>query len=264
MPHKPTDEELVQKVKVLEQEPLGSGARADFDIPDAGDLTSILNVAEVQSIMDDFYHLTGMATAILDLKGNVLEQTGWQDICTKFHRKHPQTSQSCTESDLFISKHIKPGEYVEYKCKNGLWDVVTPLYIGNTHLGNIYTGQFFYDDEKVDEAVFEKQAEMYGFDKKAYLDAFSRIPRYSRKDIHHLMSFLVKFAAYLSKISLSNVQLQKEISERKQAEAALQDSEARLRILINTIPDLVWLKDQQGIYTLCNPRFESFFGVSER
>ncbi|MBU4276065.1 MAG: PocR ligand-binding domain-containing protein [Proteobacteria bacterium] len=261
---KPTDKKLVQKVKVLGREPLGSEVKADFDIPDAGDLTSILNVAEVQSIMDDFYHLTGMATAILDLKGKVLERTGWQDICTKFHRKHPQTSQNCTESDLFIAKNLKPGEYVEYKCKNGLWDVVTPLYVGNIHLGNIYTGHFFYDDEQIDEEVFVKQAEMYGFDKEAYLDAFGRIPRYSRKNIHHLMSFLVKFAAYLSKISLANVQLQKEINERKQAEAALRDSEARLRTLIHTIPDLVWLKDQQGTYTLCNSRFESFFGASEK
>ncbi|MFH2125319.1 MAG: PAS domain S-box protein, partial [Pseudomonadota bacterium] len=58
--------------------------------------------------------------------------------------------------------------------------------------------------------------------------------------------------------------LQKEISDRKQAEAALRDSEARLRTLINTLPDLVWLKDQQGVYTLCNSRFESFFGAREK
>ena len=99
-----------------------------------------------------------MVTAILDLKGNVIEATGWQDICTKFHRINPRTAQSCTESDLYLAKNIKPGDYAEYRCKNGLWDVVTPLYIDNKHMGNIYTGQFFYDDDLVDENEFIQQA----------------------------------------------------------------------------------------------------------
>jgi PAS domain S-box-containing protein len=40
-------------------------------------------------------------------------------------------------------------------------------------------------------------------------------------------------------------------------------SEARQRALINAMPDLVWLKDPDGIYLFCNPRFERFFGATE-
>lgn len=36
-----------------------------------------------------------------------------------------------------------------------------------------------------------------------------------------------------------------------------------LRILLDTLPDLVWLKDEQGVYLACNRRFEMFFGVQE-
>ena len=203
MTEKPTYEELEQRVRILEQEKLQSQlfkntiVRApkslarnseypalnmeitldnDIDIS-RDDLKSIINVEKIQLIMDEFYSLTHMVTAILDLEGNVIESTGWQDICTKFHRVHPETARNCTQSDLFLAKNLKPGQYVDYKCKNGLWDVVTPLYIGGRHLGNIFTGQFFYEDDLVDEAFFMEQANFYGFEKEVYMDAYRRIPK---------------------------------------------------------------------------------------
>ena len=53
------------------------------------------------------------------------------------------------------------------------------------------------------------------------------------------------------------------ITDRKIAEDALRKSEAHLRTLIDTIPDLVWLKDLDGIYLSCNSKFERFFGAKE-
>ena len=38
---------------------------------------------------------------------------------------------------------------------------------------------------------------------------------------------------------------------------------AHLNTLVNTMPDLVWLKDENGVYLACNPRFEQFFGAPE-
>jgi len=49
----------------------------------------------------------------------------------------------------------------------------------------------------------------------------------------------------------------------RKVKAALQASEARLRTLIDTLPDLVWLKNTQGVYLACNRRFERFFGAAE-
>jgi PAS domain S-box-containing protein len=38
---------------------------------------------------------------------------------------------------------------------------------------------------------------------------------------------------------------------------------AHLRTLISTIPDLIWLKNPDGVYLSCNPAFERFFGAKE-
>ena len=60
------------------------------------------------------------------------------------------------------------------------------------------------------------------------------------------------------------MQLGMEVREREQMEEALRERETHLRTLIRTIPDLVWLKDQKGIYLFCNSRFESFFGAKKK
>ena len=39
---------------------------------------------------------------------------------------------------------------------------------------------------------------------------------------------------------------------------------AFLNTLINTIPDLVWLKNREGVYLACNSRLESYFGRREK
>ncbi|QLC49513.1 PAS domain S-box protein [Methanolobus zinderi] len=54
-----------------------------------------------------------------------------------------------------------------------------------------------------------------------------------------------------------------DVTERKNIETALKNSESQLRTLINTIPDLVWQKDVNGVYLSCNTKFEGFFGAKE-
>lgn len=55
-----------------------------------------------------------------------------------------------------------------------------------------------------------------------------------------------------------------DISSQHKAKVRLINERARLRTLIESIPDLVWLKNKEGVYILCNPKFEEFFGANEQ
>ncbi|SEH34957.1 PAS domain S-box protein [Magnetospirillum fulvum] len=54
-----------------------------------------------------------------------------------------------------------------------------------------------------------------------------------------------------------------DISEQKRVSGELESERGLLFTLINTIPDLVWLKDVNGIYLSCNRAFQRFTGRPE-
>ena len=145
------------------------------------ELADLIDTATFQKIVEDFYALARIPMSILDLKGKVLVGAGWQDICTKFHRSHPVTLQNCLDSDINLSSGLSQGETRLYKCHNGMWDMATPISVAGRHVGNIFTGQFFFDDETIDCEFFRAQARKYGFDEPQYLAALNRVPRLSRE-----------------------------------------------------------------------------------
>ena len=145
------------------------------------EFSELVDIGVLRQLCESFTDITGAVTALLDLEGNVLIATGWQDICTRFHRPHDETAKRCRESDTILAGQLKKGErYNIYKCKNGLVDVAVPIIIRDEHVAIFFTGQFFL--EPPDEAYFVHQAKRYGFKKQAYLSALKRVPVFFRRD----------------------------------------------------------------------------------
>ncbi|MDD4325797.1 MAG: PAS domain S-box protein, partial [Candidatus Bathyarchaeota archaeon] len=224
------------------------------------DLANILDLPKLQGLMDNLYEVTKIASAIIDLNGNILVKTGWREICTKFHRANPQTLKNCLESDVELTRGVKPGEYKLYKCKNNLWDVSTPLILNGKHVANIFSGQFLLEDDKISSEFFAAQAEKYGFNKEEYLDAFKKVQRFNREKIEKTMHFNVKLSELISQLSLSNLKLTKAFAEQKTIEKKIRESERRWAVTLSSIGDGVIATDVLGKVSFMNSVAEQLTG----
>ena len=163
----------------------------------------LVDVSELKALCESFSIATGAVLAILELDGDVLVATGWQDCCTKFHRCHAQTAQRCRESDTELANDLAQGKpYNVYLCKNGMVDVAVPILVRGTHVANLFTGQFFF--EKPDMSFFARQAHEFGFNQDAYLATIDQAPVYSENQIQRLMEFLTRLAQTLGAMGMAN------------------------------------------------------------
>ncbi|HET6557605.1 MAG TPA: PocR ligand-binding domain-containing protein, partial [Prolixibacteraceae bacterium] len=216
-------QESEERVKFKLQSILSpEGSIADLELND------IIDAPSIQKLMDHFYELAQVPMAIIDRKGKVLVGVGWQDICTKFHRVHPKACTNCVESDIYLTQEIPEGEFMLYKCKNNMWDIATPIFIGGEHKGNLFMGQFFFDTEAINYPLFRKQARQYGFAEKEYLDALENAPRISQQKLDHAKAFFLNLAHAISKLSYSNIKLARAITQQQVVEEILREKDELL------------------------------------
>jgi len=96
-------------------------------------------------------------------------------------------------------------------------------------------------------------------------------PRFTWRDVWQryqqlLLAGLLGAAAiaFLAvRLSLSNRKLNVARQQAEASAAKLAQEQGMLKTLVQTLPDLVWVKDLNGVYLACNPIFERFFGARE-
>lgn len=75
--------------------------------------------------------------------------------------------------------------------------------------------------------------------------------------------FLIDIFIVREMVSRPYLALRQEAELLHKSELALAASERQKRLILNTMPDLVWLKDTDGRFLACNPTFERLYGAPE-
>ncbi len=210
-------------------------------------LAEFVDLPAIQALMDDLNRLFNIGMALIDLDGNVLVASGWQTICTQYHRQHPEARKNCHESDTSLSLGVQAGTFREYRCKNNMWDISTPIIVDGIHLGNLFLGQFFYEDEVVDREIFRKQAQAFGFPKAEYLQALDAVPRWNRDKLQVVLSFFRKMGTLVSDLSYKNLKLARSLDEKRSTEAKLRRANTFLDSIVENIPMMVFIKDAKEL-----------------
>lgn len=230
-------------------------------------LSELLDIPVFQDLADSFYKMTGLPTAILDLEGNILIASEWQPICTDFHRKNSLTASRCLESDTILAGQLSKGEKFNiYQCKNGLIDVATPIIIENIHAGNLFVGQFLFEEPDMDS--FEKQAEEFGFDKSKYLDAVSNVPVLSQNYIKTAIEYLTNLTVVIGSTGITkkkllglNRDLEQQVHDRTEK---LENEKKFSESLISSLPGVLYVFSQTGHLKKWNKNFEKITGYSKK
>lgn len=257
------------------------------------DVYQILDIEKIQSITDAFYAASGIPSSIITMDGEILTGSGWQDICTKFHRNHPEASKICRQSDILIREGLLKGDRkVVYKCPHGLIDAAAPIIVDGQHVANYFTGQFFHQPpDPAKQRFFEQQARLYGFDKDAYLEAVSHVPIIPEERIEAILDYLSKFAELIAELGYAhlkseqfgkqlklshsqlekrvveraeslkdaNIELQKEIERRRQAEADIFLERHKFFNLLNRLPAFIYLQRSNYTIAFANQQFKNIF-----
>jgi ligand-binding sensor protein len=175
-------------------------------------LADLIDVPQLQELLDAFHRAFNCPNAIIDNEARVLTATGWQDICTQFHRVNAETLGECQQSDLYIYGHLRQGsETVAYVCPRGMIDCAAPILIEGRHLGNVFIGQVFVEPPDLDS--FREQARRFGFEEEAYLAAVERVPIVPREELERRLPFVRALAEMVATLGLARLR------ERSQARA---------------------------------------------
>lgn len=217
------------------------------------ELKELININSVKKMAENIYEIFEMPMGIDGPDGTNEIAVGWQDICTKYHRKDKISCKNCRSSIKYLKNNIAKNEHIEYKCLNNIREIAIPIFISEIHIATVILGQFFYEDEIIEIEYFRKQAQKFGFNEKEYLEALSKVPVFSKKQVNHIIEYYKGLIMTLAESGLRQL-------EYKKSQKELEKSEKYFNAIFNSVNDAILIQDYDGNILDVNQTAISMFG----
>ncbi|MDI1249619.1 MAG: PAS domain S-box protein [Lacunisphaera sp.] len=227
----------------------------------------LFDLAGIQRLQDDLAAATGVASIITRPDGTPLTRPSrFTRLCSQIVRQTKKGCANCHLSDATLGSPRADGPIVRTCLSGGLWDAGASITVGGHHIANWLIGQV-RDETQTDDAM-RAYAREIGTEETAFLEAFHEVPAMSREQFGRVAQALFTLANQLSTSAYQNVQQARFIAERQEAEAALRESKARQRQLLQNLsvgvvvhgPDTQILLHNQKALTLLRLSAEELSG----
>ena len=216
---------------------------------------NVLPTAILEQVTNALHTGTGISCAILTTEGEIVAQSGHQRICTQFHRQHPDTRQNCQRYSRRTQLRIAKSHKCHLlQCPHGLVDIAAPIVVEGDHVANVFLGPFLL--ETVDRRTrdqFRRQAERYGFDQEAYLEALHAVPVFAEDKIKPLAVCLSDTAELIAQMSLDHIR-----SEHLMA--SLKEREKQYRLVADFTYDCEYWISPEGQFLYVSPSCQRITG----
>lgn len=214
----------------------------------------LFDPSKIKELLFGFFQLTGIPSAILDLKGNCVLAAGWKRMCIHYQSEDPDAIHPCYQCDLGMSS-LEDKAHVIKKCACGIMRAGAPIRVQGVQVAILMVGQFFVDT--LEPELFEMRAQKQAVSEDDYLKILAEIPIYTRQKIEAILNHFQKVAEMLGEIELNRLELlEKHFNE-------LLREKQRLKIIFDRITNVgIQIYNQEGKILYWNPASEEFFGWS--
>jgi PAS domain S-box-containing protein len=235
--------------------PLGSEDKIEFE--------ELFNLPEIQRIQDEFAAATGVASIITLPDGTPLTKpSNFTCLCNDIIRRTDVGCANCIKSDAAIGRHHPEGPVIHRCLSSGLWDAGASIAIGGRHIANWLIGQV-RDETQTDDAM-RAYAQTIGADVDKVLEAYHRVPVMSLAQFEKIANALFTLVGQLSTSAFQNIQQARFITEQKQTQQALRESQEHLEVMWNAMNVGIVLVDAETRVILrANPAILSISGWRE-
>ena len=227
-----------------------------------------LDIDELQNIQNLFSEATGVASLITKPDGTpITSPSGFCGLCKEI-RKTEKGFIHCKESDSIIGKSNDKGPTIHKCYSGGLMDAGASIIIEGKHVGNWLIGQIIDEDHPLTD--LDSYADEIGLEKELYKKELSKVKRMTKSQFESISNFLYHNAQMISRFAMKNIELSRELNEKKQHEAEIKKLNEELREKSKEInkffdvsSDLFSITDAKGAFYRYNKAWENILGYSE-
>ena len=231
-----------------------------IDLENNLEFFDLFHLEEIQRLQDLFSDATHVSSIITLPDGTpITKPSNFCRLCSDIIRKTEIGCANCLKSDALLGRYNPSGPVIQPCLSSGLWDAGANITVGGKHIASWLIGQV--RNEETDEQQLLIYADEIGANRKDFMEALAEVPMMSASQFKKVSEMLFAFANDLSQKAYTNLQLNKQIEERIQAEEALKESEMKYRSLVENSPDAIAVY-VAGIVVFVNNKCLSLMGAS--